>query len=112
MPVVLITFLILVSSLAILFFAMSMFRRQRLLDEKKAEYLTIKRKNSYHWSLFRKAQANIDRIKSLCRNKESELITLLNEIANIKKDIKETLEILKKESSSGARRLSRRAGRV
>ena len=95
MPVVLITFLILVSSLAILFFAMSMFRRQRLLDEKKAEYLTIKRKNSYHWSLFRKAQANIDRIKSLCRNKESELISLLNEIENIKKDICENIGVKK-----------------
>ncbi len=112
MPLVLVVFLILVSSLFILFMAMSMFRRQRLLDEKKAEYLTIKRKNSHHWSLFRKSQANIDRIKSLCRNKESELFTLLNEIENIKKDIKDTLVILKKETKQVEGDLAEDLGRI
>jgi len=89
--------LMLVFSLAVLFVAVNMYRRQRMLQEKKIEYRIFQRKNSLHWSLFRRAQANIEHTKTLCKNKESEMIALLQEVKLDQKEIKDTLEILKKE---------------
>jgi hypothetical protein len=91
--------LMLFFSVAVLFVAMNIYRRQRLLADKKAEYNSCRRNNASQWSLFRKAQANIDRIKNSCTNKQSELFSLLQAVNQDKIEIKDTLEILKRESS-------------
>jgi hypothetical protein len=90
--------MVLLCSFAVLFTAMNIYRRQRMLEDKKAEYHSLRMKNSSHWSLFRKSQANIDRLHTLFKDKQTEIIALLQNIENDKKEIKETLEILKKEA--------------
>ena len=90
--------MVLLCSFAVLFTAMNIYRRQRMLEDKKAEYQSLRMKNSSHWSLFRRALANIDRLHTLFKNKQTEVIALLQNIENDKKEIKETLEILKKEA--------------
>jgi len=90
--------MVLLCSFAVLFTAMNIYRRQRMLEDKKAEYQSLRMKNSSHWSLFRRALANIDRLHTLFKNKQTEIIALLQDIENDKKEIKETLEILKKEA--------------
>ncbi|MBN2289330.1 MAG: hypothetical protein JXQ83_08355 [Candidatus Glassbacteria bacterium] len=95
-----VVFLILLFSVAVLFVATNIYRRQRMLEQKKAEYLHYHRQQNSHWALFRKAQANIDRIKGLCKNKQAEFVTILQAVEEDKKEIKETLEILKKETRS------------
>ena len=47
-------FMVLLCSLAVLFTAMNIYRRQRMLEDKKAEYQSLRLKNSSYWSLFRR----------------------------------------------------------
>ncbi len=104
--------MVLLCSFAVLFTAMNIYRRQRMMEEKKAEYQSLKMKNNSHWSLFRRALANIDRLNTLCKSKQTELITLLQDIEIDKKEIKETLEILKKETREASGDLGRDLERI
>ena len=112
MSIGLVVFLILFAALAVLFVAMNIYRRQRILEDRKVEYQKWKRQNVTQWALFRKAQANIDRIKNLCSDKQADMALLLNAVNEEKKEIKETLEILRKETKQAEQDWEGELGRL
>ncbi|MEA2064176.1 MAG: hypothetical protein U9P14_10790 [Gemmatimonadota bacterium] len=96
----------------VLFAALQAYRRQRLLDQKKAQYLNFKKKGSYHWSRFMKIKADIERTIDKCKMKRNELSLLLLEIADGNEEVRQVLEILKEEIKSNKEETDYDVGRI
>jgi hypothetical protein len=88
----------LIFSTVVLLLAVKVYRRQQMLDQKRAEYLSFKKMNTAHWKRFETCQVEIDRIKADGKVKSREISLLIVEMDRKRREIREILEILKDES--------------
>ena len=88
---------ILIFALFVLFVAILIINHQRMLKEKKMQYLSCQEKKHFHQSRYQSYQKDTDRLRSDYNNKLRDIILLSEEIGNKKKVITEVLEILRKE---------------
>lgn len=106
---VLIVFMI---ALIVLFLAMTVYRHQRRLEQKKVEYLALKKETATHWMHYEKAQVNIDRIKSKNKEKQNEMGLMQMEINRNRKEISEIMEILKEEIKNADEEMNQDLSRI
>lgn len=85
-------------SLLILFYAISVHRRQQLLNRKRAEYMAVKKENAAHWKRFESSQIEIDRQKADIKARTRDLNVMILDMDHKRKEIREVLDILKEES--------------
>lgn len=90
--------LVFILSLGVLFIAILVIRRQRMLAEKKAQYLACMKQRDYHQRRFKACQVDIEKLRVSYNSLLRDLNLLLIEMGKKKKEIKEILEVLKEES--------------
>jgi len=88
---------ILILALVVLFIAFFIIQHQRMLKEKKVQYLSCKKKQKFHHNRYQFYQKDIERLRSDYNKKLKDIIFLSKEISNKKKLILEVLEILREE---------------
>jgi len=90
---------LLVGSLGLLMVAMAIYRHQRMLAEKKAQYLAARKQSDSYRARFESSQAEITRLRTDYNNILAEMTLLQTEMKEKRKEIKEILDILKEETS-------------
>lgn len=90
--------LVFILSLGVLFIAILVIRRQRMLAEKKSQYLNCMKQRDYHQRRFKACQVDIEKLRASYNSLLRDLNLLLIEMGKKKKEIKEILEVLKEES--------------
>ncbi len=90
--------LVFILSLGVLFVAILVIRRQRMLAEKKSQYLACMKQRDYHQRRFKACQVDIEKLRASYNSLLRDLNLLLIEMGKKKKEIKEILEVLKEES--------------
>ena len=106
---VLIVFMV---ALIILFLALTVYRHQRRLEQKKAEYMAVKKETATHWMHYEKTQINIDRIKGKNREKQNEMGLMQLDIQRNRKEVSEIMEILKEEIKNADEEMDQDLSRI
>jgi len=102
----------LVISILILVFAVAFHRRQLILNQKRAEYLTIKRDNASHWKRFETCQVEIDRYKSDVKLRSRDLHVMIVEMDKKRHEIRDVLEILREENDQADNEMDRELTKI
>jgi len=104
--------IILIVAVAVLFMACLIIQRQRLLKEKKMQYVICRKKKNFHHSRYQFYQKDIERLKSDYNSKLKDTAVLSREISTKKKSIMEILEILIEENKQIDERMDRNSGKI
>jgi hypothetical protein len=83
--------------MAILGLAITAFLHRRLLEEKKAAYLNVRKERGFHYRRFTTCQADLERLRVSFNSRLREVNHLKNEIEGKKKEIQDILDILREE---------------
>ncbi|MCE5272851.1 hypothetical protein LLH00_16350 [bacterium] len=102
----------LVISITILIFAMAFHRRQIILNQKRAEYLTVKRDNAAHWKRFETCQVEIDRYKADVKLRSRDLNVMIVEMDKKRHEIRDVLEILRDENDQAENDMDRELTKI
>lgn len=103
---------ILIAALVVLSMAFLIIQRQRMLKEKKSQYMTCRMKHNFHNRRYQGYQKDIERLRSIYNNKVKDIILLFEEISNKKKLITEGLEILREEVKQNYNRMNHDSDRI
>ncbi len=90
---------LLISGLTLLA-AILIFRRQRMLQEKKAAYMRCNKERGVRHRRYTTLQADLDRLRASYNSRVRELMQLNREMEKLRNKIKEILGILRDESKS------------
>ena len=93
-------FFVLIVSLGILAIAILFFRQQRILAEKKAQYVSCLKERDFHQRRYKACQVDIDKLRANHNSLMRELNHLLTEMGEKRSELANVLEILKEESKS------------
>ena len=93
-------FVALLIAVATLVVAILVFRHQRMLQEKKATYLKCSKEHGFHNRRYKTLQVDLERLRSSYNSRIRELMQMNMEMEQLRKEIKEILEILRDESKS------------
>lgn len=85
-------------SLGILLIAILIIRHQRLLAEKKSQYLDCMKKRDYHQRRYKTHQVDIEKLRASYNSLLRDLNLLLTEMEQKGNEIREVLDVLKEES--------------
>jgi len=88
---------ILVISAAVLFFAILVIRHQRMLSEKKSQYLSCMKQRDFHQRRYKACQVDIEKLRISHNSLLGDLNQLLIEMEQKRTGIGEVLEILREE---------------
>jgi hypothetical protein len=89
---------VLVVSVVVLSIAILVIRHQRMLAEKKSQYLNCMKQRDYHQRRYKACQVDIDKVRASHNNLLGDLNQLLIEMEEKRNGISEVLEILREES--------------
>ena len=99
-------------SVAILAIAILVFRHQRMLQEKKAQYLKCRKEQGFHHRRYTTYQADLDRLRVAYNSRLRDLMLLGSEIEKSKDEIREILDILREESKTVDEEMERDLSRI
>lgn len=99
-------------SMVILFYAVTVHRRQQLLNEKRAEYLSVKRDNSNHWKRFESSQVEVDHLRVDINARTRDLNMIFVDMERKRKEVREVLEILKDENDRVNSQMDRELSKI